>query len=410
MPTEALAETCTPPRVGPGFIALLTLAYVGAFSAFVPLLSIIVPLQAQQVSMVDKIGLLGVATAWGAGVASVANLAAGWGSDRTRSAWGRRRPWIMLGLIGVLAAYGLIGAARTPVGLIIGVIAFQLGFNLLFAPLTAILADQVPDAQKGRVAAFLGLGAPMGAATGVLIAGPILPDAGARLALLGVIVVACVLPLLVVWKEPMTQTRETSKPSRLHFTADFGFAWMSRFCFQIAASVINAFMLFYLADHAHYTEQFPGQSAESGLARLIALSTVLIVASGFVGGLLSDRLRSRRLFILAASVILAAGLIIFALWPQWPGPLIGYALYGVGFGLYSTVDAALVAQVLPSRRDAARDLGVMNLTNTLPAIVAPMLALLALGAERSDWCSLMVVSAGAALVGGLLVMAVRHVR
>ena len=410
MPTQALAETSTPPRVGPGFVALLTLAYVGAFSAFVPLLSIIVPLQAQQVSMVDKVGLLGVATAWGAGVASVANLASGWASDRTRSVWGRRRPWILLGLLGVLAAYGLIGAARTPAGLIVGVIAFQLGFNLMFAPLTAILADRVPDAQKGRVAAFLGLGAPMGAATGVLVAGPILPDAGARLALLGAIVVACVLPLLLAWKEPMAQTRETSRQSKLHFTADFGFAWMSRFCFQIAASVISAFMLFYLTDYAQYAEQFPGQTAESGLARLIALSTVLIVASGFVGGLLSDRLRSRRLFILAASVILAGGLMIFALWPQWPGPLIGYALYGVGFGLYTTVDAALVAQVLPSRRDAARDLGVMNLTNTLPAVVAPMLALLALGPERSEWPSLMLVSAGAAIVGGLLVMAVRHVR
>lgn len=410
MPTQTHPDTSIPPRVGPGFVALLTLAYVGAFSAFVPLLSIIVPLQAQQVSVVDKVGLLGVATAWGAGVASLANLAAGWGSDRTRSAWGRRRPWILLGLVGVLAAYGLIGAARTPAALIVGVIAFQLGFNLMFAPLTAILADRVPDAQKGRVAAFLGLGAPMGAATGVLIAGPALPDAGARLAALGVIVAACVLPLVLAWKEPAARDLERPRPSRLHFTADFGFAWMSRFCFQIAASVINAFMLFYLADHARYAEQFPGQSAESGLARLIAFSTVLIVVSGFVGGLLSDRLRSRRLFILAASVILAAGLTIFALWPQWPGPLVGYALYGVGFGLYTTVDAALVAQVLPSRRDAARDLGVMNLTNTLPAVAAPLLALLALGSDRSDWPLLMVLSAGTALAGGLLVMAVRSVR
>lgn len=410
MPTEDLAESNTPPRVGPGFIALLTLAYIGAFSAFAPLLSIIVPLQAQQVSVADKVGLLGIATAWGAGVASVVNLAAGWGSDRTRSIWGRRRPWILLGLIGVLAAYMLIGAASTPAGLIIGVIAFQLGFNLMFAPLTAILADRVPDAQKGRVAAFLGLGAPMGAAAGVLIAVPILQEAPARLFVLGLIVVACVLPLLLAWKEPIAPARERARPSRLRFTWDFGFAWMSRFCFQIAASVLHAFMLFYLADHAHYAEQFPGQTAESGLARLIALSTALIVVSGFVGGLLSDRLRNRRLFILAASVILAAGLIIFAVWPQWPGPLVGYALYGVGFGLYTTVDAALVAQVLPSRRDAARDLGVMNLTNTLPAVVAPILALAALGPERSDWASLMTLAAAASIAGGLLVMAVRHVR
>lgn len=410
MPTDVSADSHAPIRVGPGFIALLTLAYVGAFSAFVPLLSIIVPLQAQQIAVGDKVGLLGIATAWGAGVASVINLAAGWGSDRTRSAWGRRRPWILAGLAGVVAAYGLIGAARTPTGLVFGVIAFQFGFNLMFAPLTAILADQVPDRQKGRVAAFLGLGAPLGAATGVLIAGPLLPDATARLVFLGLLVVACVLPLVIVWKEPPPRTRLKPQRSRLRFTADFGFTWLSRFCFQIAASVINAFMLFYLADHARYAEQFPGQSVESGLARLIALSTVLIVVSGFVGGLLSDRLRNRRLFILAASFILAAGLAVFAIWPEWPGPLVGYALYGIGFGLYTTVDAALVAQVLPSRRDAARDLGVMNLTNTLPAIAAPMLALLVLGPERANWPALMIMTALAAGAGGLLVMAVRKVR
>ena len=410
MPPDAPADSAAPTRVGPRFIALLTLAYVGGFSAFAPLLSIIVPLQAQQVSALDKIGLLGIATAWGAGVASVANLAAGWASDRTRSPWGRRRPWIVVGLVGVLAAYGLIGTASTAVGLILGVAAFQLGFNLMFGPLTALLADHVPDAQKGRVAAFLGLGPPMGAAAGVLIAAPLLPDAVARLTLLGFLVAACILPLVFGWKEPPAGEARPRRTAGLRLTADFGFAWLSRFCFQIAASVINAFMLFYLADHARYADQFPEQTVEAGLAQLIALSTLLIVGSGFVGGLLSDRLGNRRLFIFGASIMLGAGLLVFAAWPQWPGPLVGYVLYGVGFGLYTTVDAALVAQVLPSRRDAARDLGLMNLTNTLPAVIAPMLALAALGPDRANWPALMVISALAAVAGGLLVLAVRKVR
>lgn len=397
--------------VGPGFIARLTLAYVGAFIAFAPLLSLLVPLQAERLSPADKVGLLSLATLSGALAASGANMAVGWASDRTRHAWGRRRPWIAAGLVGTLLSYVVIAAATAPWGLVAGVILFQLAFNMMFAPLTAVLADQVPDRQKGRVAAFLGLGPPMAAASGVLITAPLFADTFGRMLLLGLLVAVCLLPLLLTYREPvMAGKAEGLRTGPLRLTRDFGFAWASRFCLQIAASVVNAYMLFYLADQSGYAERFPGATVESGLARLIAFSTLLVVASGFVGGLASDRLQRRRAFILLAAVLMAAGLAVFAVWPAWPGPLAGYSLYGMGFGLYTTVDAALVAQVLPSRRDAARDLGVMNLTNTLPAMLAPMLALLALGPGRDNWARLMTVAAIMALLGGAAVLGVRRVR
>ncbi len=396
--------------VSAGFIASLTLAYVGAFIAFVPLLSLLVPLQAQALSPTDKIGLLSLVTLWGAVVASGANMVVGWASDRTRHRLGRRRPWILAGLIGVLGAYMLIAMATTPLLLLAGVMLFQLTFNMMFAPLTAVLADRVPDRQKGRVAAFLGLGAPMGAASGLLITAPLFAGTVERMSVLGVLVAACLTPFLVTCGEAPAADRERRPWSLPRLSADFGFAWISRFCLQIAASIVNAYMLFYLADHAKYAEQFPGATVESGLARLIALSTVLVVVSGFLGGLASDRLNQRKGFILLAAGLMAAGLVVFAIWPAWPGPLVGYSLYGIGFGLYTTVDAALVAQVLPSRRDTARDLGVMNLTNTLPAVLAPLLALVALGPDRQNWPQLMGVIAVTALVGGMAVLGVRRVR
>lgn len=399
------------PPVGPGFIATLALAYVGAFIAFVPLLSLLVPLQAQALAPLDKIGLLSVVTLLGAVVASVANLAVGWASDRTGHRLGRRRPWIAGGLVGVMLAYGLIATASGPASLVVGVVVFQLAFNMLFAPLTAVLADRVPDRQKGRVAAFLGLGAPTGAASGVLITSPALGDTAARMVVMGLLVAACLLPFLLTYKEaPGPRPADRPPATRFRLSPDFGFAWLSRFCLQIAASVVNAYMLFYLADHARYAEQFPGATVESGLARLITLSTVLILASGFLGGLASDRLNRRKGFILLAAGLMACGLLVFAVWPAWPGPLIGYGLYGIGFGLYTTVDAALVAQVLPSRQDTARDLGIMNLTNTLPAILAPVVALIALGPERQAWPQLMATAAVLALLGGVAVLGVRRVR
>ncbi|MBU1386130.1 MAG: MFS transporter [Alphaproteobacteria bacterium] len=404
-------ESGGPAPISAGFIAALTLAYVGAFTAFVPLLTLLVPLQAQLLAPGDKIGLLSLVTLWGALIASIANMAVGWASDRTRHRFGRRRPWIAAGLAGVILAYGIIGRASSPTGLILGVTLFQLAFNMMFAPLTVILADRVPDSRKGRVAAFLGLGAPLGAASGLLITAPILPDLAARMVVLGAMVIACVIPFLLTYREPpvgVSPARRSWAPPKL--STDFGLAWLSRFCLQIAASVVNAYMLFYLADHARYAEQFPGSTVESGLARLITLSTLLVLASGFLGGLASDRLNRRKMFILLAALLMAGGLTVFAVWPAWPGPVVGYCLYGVGFGLYTTVDAALVAQVLPSRQDAARDLGIMNLTNTLPTVLAPLLALIALGPDRQSWPQLMGAAAVVALLGGLAVLGVRRVR
>ncbi|MGV8951060.1 MAG: MFS transporter [Cypionkella sp.] len=398
------------PPVGPGFIATLTLAYVGAFIAFVPLLNLLVPLQAQALAPMDKIGLLSLVTLLGAVVASVTNLAVGWASDRTRHRLGRRRPWIAGGLIGVVGAYGLIATAASAAALVAGIVMFQLAFNMLFAPLTAVLADRVPNKQKGRVAAFLGLGAPLGAVSGVLITSPFLVGTTARMGVMGLLVTACLLPFLLTYRDRSRPAENRRSAIRIELSRDFGFAWLSRFCLQISASVVNAYMLFYLADHARYAQQFPGTTVESGLARLIAVSTVLILVSGFLGGLASDRLNQRKAFILLAAGLMACGLLVFAVWPTWPGPLIGYGLYGIGFGLYTTVDAALVAQVLPSRRDTARDLGIMNLTNTLPAILAPVLALVALGPERQSWPHLMATAAVLALLGGLAVLGVRRVR
>lgn len=415
-PVDDVERTPTT-RVTPGFIAVLTLAYIGAFIAFVPLLSLLTPMQAEAIAPADKIGLLSLVSLWGAVTASVANLAIGWASDRTGSRFGKRRPWILCGLIGVICAYGLIARASTPVGLLLGVMTFQFAFNLLFAPLHAVFADVVPHDQKGQVAAFIGIAAPIGAASGVLIAAPVLSDMPARLSVLGLLVVACILPLLFIWKEapsaplqPRARTAKTTPAPRQGLDLDFGFVWASRFCFQISVSVISAYMLFYLADHARYESQFPGSTVESGLARLIAFSTLLTLAAGFVGGLVSDRFGRRKPFILLSSALIAGGLLIFAFYPEWPGPLLGYVLYGLGFGLYTTVDTALVAQILPSRRHTARDLGVMNLTNTLPAVLAPVLAIAALGTNRSDWPMLMMTCAGIALLGGLAVEGVRRAR
>ncbi len=67
-------------------------------------------------------------------------------------------------------------------------------------------------------------------------------------------------------------------------------------------------------------------------------------------------------------------LFVVAVASDFDGFLVGMAIGGLGFGLYMAVDLALVTDVLPDSRDAAKDLGVFNIANALPYAFAPAVA------------------------------------
>jgi MFS family permease len=49
-------------------------------------------------------------------------------------------------------------------------------------------------------------------------------------------------------------------------------------------------------------------------------------------------------------------------------------ILGLGYGVYLSVDQALVTQVLPSAAARAKDLGLINIANSGPQVVAPAIA------------------------------------
>jgi MFS family permease len=175
---------------------------------------------------------------------------------------------------------------------------------------------------------------------------------------------------------------------------------------QLTLSVVSIFALFYLQDRARGA---PAVSAEANLAALIMVATVFHIAASLAGGFLSDRWGRRKPFVIAGGIFLATATAILAFVPVWPAILVAYAIYGCGYGLFQTVDAALVAQVLPSLRDAGRDLGLLNLANTMPQVVAPMLGLWLLS-DGGGYKALFALAALSALMGALTVNRIRRVR
>jgi MFS family permease len=168
-------------------------------------------------------------------------------------------------------------------------------------------------------------------------------------------------------------------------------------------------MLYYLQDAVHYTKLFPGQTVEQGYATLSIFSTIVLLLSTFLGGVVSDRLQRRKLFVVIASIIMAPGLFVFAFFQTWAGAIAGQVVLGLGFGVYLSVDQALATQVLPSNSDRAKDMGIINIDNTLPQSLAPALAAPILATTHS-YLVLFVLAGIVTLIGSFVVQPIKSVR
>ena len=405
-------------RVRAGFVAGYTLAQAGAYISFVPLFQVLLPLKAAAIDPVGKTVLLSQVGLWGAIVAAIVNLAAGAISDRTTSRFGRRRPWLLVGALATLGAYGLIYRATDAVSLIGGVIAFQLGFNFLFAALLAVMADRVPNPQKGLVSALLSLGYPLGGLVGTTVVGGLIVGEAARFIAISAVLVVTVIPFAFALADrPATPRGEPSGLlDRLAISPapfahrDFALAWAGRFLVILAFVVAQSYALYLLQDRLRHEGPFPNATPEQGLAVLTAAFAVASMATSLLGGLLSDRLARRKVFVAVGGLMVAMGVAVFALAATWPVAFVAYVIFGCGAGCYYAVDMALVTQVLPSARDAGKDLGLINLSNALPQVAAPLLAVWLVQSMGADLHALFLIAAGCAALGGLVVLPIRSVR
>ena len=148
---------------------------------------------------------------------------------------------------------------------------------------------------------------------------------------------------------------------------DFGWAWLTRFV---------PFVGYFLGITSCL---LPGGCREiSGCAtRALTLSIIAAVVSllsTVLGGFLSDRFQRRKLFVIAGMIIMAVSFLLLAFFQSWIAVLVAAAVLGFGLGAYLAVDVAIVTLVLPSAKNRAKDMGIINTANTLPHSVAPVFA------------------------------------
>jgi len=321
---------------------------------------------------------LAIVSTIGAFAAMIAQPIAGQISDRTRSRFGRRAPWIVIGaLTGALALIGL-AFAGTLVGFIIAWTLVQVCFNFAQGPLSAIMPDRVPLKRRGSFAALLGIGMMLGALGGQIIGALFFNSIAAGYITFAVFSVV-VLVLFVVFNPDHSSTGITPEPfSFADFLRtfwvnpirhpDFFWAFTGRLLLYTGYFVVFGYQLYLLQYY------FGVEHPETVIPILGVLNLVGIVVSTTVSGPLSDKFGRRKPFVFASAVVVSLAFLLPWAWPTLTAWMIMVVIAGFGFGMFQAVDTALISEVLPSAKSFAKDLGVVNIAATLPQTLAPGIA------------------------------------
>jgi len=364
----------------------------------------------------DVAATLGTVISMGAFAALLFDPVFGRLSDRTVGRFGRRRPWLVAGALGLLACLAVIATAPNAVVLGIGWFFAQALGNAAVAAHTATLADQVPQWQRGKVSGMIGIAsqaASLGAAYSASLFGQnmlLLFLVPGVLALVLVLVFAFVLPDRPMERRPASEggLRTALKTFWVNprKNPDFAFAWVSRFLVVLAMFMFVTFRLLYLQQDLGLSKQ----DAAGALATGVLIYTLALVTAGQIAGWISDRLGRRKVFIWTSAIIFGIGTWMLTAADSTSGFYWADLVIGIGFGIYIAVDLALVIDVLPNPDDTAKDLGVFNIAMTGPQTLAPAVsaALVTMGGGRYDL--LLAVAAGIALLGALTILPVKKVR
>jgi MFS family permease len=183
---------------------------------------------------------------------------------------------------------------------------------------------------------------------------------------------------------------------------DFAWAWVTRFLMNLGNALVILYLLYYLKDAIGLSDD----DAEDKVFVLTAAYGVCTVLTAVAGGIWSDRLGRRKVFVIASGLVAASALLLLAFVTNWIGALVGAVVLGIGFGIYTAVDFAMITEVLPSADDRAKDLGVINIANALPQVLAPVVAAGVLGLDLG-YSTLYVLAAAVSVLGSVLVVNIR---
>lgn len=362
--------------------------------------------------------ILGTMNSVGCVFALFANIIFGALSDMTRSRWGKRTPWIVLGGFVTAAGYLLASNSVELVGIVAGWCVVQVGVNMMIAPAVAVLSDRIPEGTRGTFSAFYGGAQIVGQSLGTFLGAQFIKHMGIGFLTGAVLFAITGIVAVLIWPRErsskdasVTVERRTPADIARSFIPptkncrDFYLALAGRLLLMVGWSMVATYQLYIL-------QKYIGLSVDDSsvvISTMSVISMVVLIITSMVFGPISDWLGRRKIIVAVGSVIIAVGLAIPIVMPTAVGMMLYAGVGGFGYGIYIAVDQALNVDVLPSQEEAGKDLGILNLANTIGQVLAPVIVG-AIVVATSSYTMIFPIAIVCVLVGSVMILLIRKVK
>lgn len=381
-------------------------------------LGVLLPNQIAELSPASKENNLALLFAITSVFSTLATPIAGALSDRTRSRWGRRAPWIAIGsLIGSASLFGVSMMTGFWSLMVLWVMA-AVAYNSMQPAMTTLIADRFAPETRGSVSGIVGAGMTAGLTAGTVVAGYLASQRMLAYGLFAGAIAASCVAFVALNREPPSD----ALPRRpIHWAAffksfwisprehpDFAWAFASRFTIYMGYQAVAAYLLYILRDYVGLGDD----ASNLAIANMAMVTLVCLVVSSLASGWLSDRLQRRKPFVIGGSLFMGAAMVAPLLAPSMAGMWVYAAVIGVGYGMFMSIDMALMTQVLPKAAlgDEGKDLGVLTTAVNIPQIISPVMAAVLLGIFGGDYRAIFIAAVVFVFGSALCVLPIKSVR
>ncbi len=323
---------------------------------------------------------LGLMTLTGLFLAMLAQPIAGAISDRSNFAWGRRRPYILIGGIIALLIIPGVGLAGGFAAIFAVYCLLQLSTNTAQGPFQAFIPDLVPRNKRGTASGVKALLEIVGGVILVYLSSLFMDryysGEGSHwlwlvLGILAAVLLGTIIATVMTVKEPRVvyENRRISLFAALLQTArevlanrDMVWFLASRLLVYMAFTTIQQFALYFLRDVIGVTD--PAEAT----ARFSIFAVVGMLIVVWPAGWLSDRI-GRKPITIASGLLGAAGIAVIAISQEYGTILWAAAIIGVAIGAFNSTNWALATD-LAVEGEEARYLGIANMATAGGAALA----------------------------------------
>ncbi len=334
----------------------------------------------------EKNTYLGLMTFVGLIIAMLLQPVFGAISDRSGFRMGKRRPFIIIGVLCLLLFLPGIGLAGSYAVIFAIYCVMQISSNAVQGAHQGFIPDMVPEGKKGQASGIKGFVEMLGGVILIYIVGKLMDNYAAgdgeqwlwfSLLIPGIVLLVCMLVTVFTVKEKpgdIENRFSIKEVIRNTFKIDIktnrGFLWFlaSRLFFFAGLGIIQQFSLYFL--------MYLGVPAPaSAAARFLILAVVGMLIVVYPAGRLSDKI-GRKPIAITSAFIGAFGILLIILTKDYNMIMVAAGFIGVALGGFSGTNWAMAIDMV-STGEEARYLGIANMATAgagaLARLIGPVI-------------------------------------